>query len=120
MDWRKMSGEMDTGFVNRVYGIVAEIPRGKVATYGQIAEMAGDPLAAREVGYIMSQVPPGLGLPCHRVVNRTGTLAPDYVFGGQKRQRAMLEGEGITFLQNGRINIERHQWGEYEQLTLPL
>lgn len=39
MDWRKMSGEMDTGFVNRVYGIVAEIPRGKVATYGQIAEM---------------------------------------------------------------------------------
>lgn len=120
MDWSKMAHEMDSAFVNRVYRIVAEIPRGKVATYGQIAEMAGDPSAARDVGYIMSHVPPGLGLPCHRVVNRTGTLAPDYAFGGQKRQRAMLEAEGITFLQDGRINVEWHQWGEFEQLTLPL
>ncbi|MBT9775312.1 methylated-DNA--[protein]-cysteine S-methyltransferase [Clostridium sp. MCC353] len=120
MDRYRMSGEIDSAFVNRVYGIVAEIPRGKVASYGQIAEKAGDPQAARDVGYIMSQVPPGSALPCHRVVNRTGTLAPDYVFGGKKRQRAMLEAEGITFLQDGRINMERHQWGEYEQLMLPL
>lgn len=120
MDWHRVAGNIDSAFVNRVYGIVAEIPSGKVATYGQIAEMAGDSSAARDVGSIMGHVPQGLDLPCHRVVNRTGKLAPDYAFGSQKRQRAMLEAEGITFLRDGRINVERHQWREFEQLTLLL
>lgn len=120
MEWMKSVNQMDSEFVRRVYEAVAEIPRGKVATYGQIAEMAGEPTAARDVGYLMSQALPGHGLPCHRVVNRTGELAPEYAFGGKARQRAMLEAEGITFLKNGRIHVERHQWGEYEQLSLPL
>ncbi len=109
---------IDAGFCNRVYEIVAKIPAGKVATYGQIAGMLGDPSAAREVGYAMSRAPAGLSLPCHRVVNRTGTLAPEYAFGSQEKQRTMLEVEGIVFLTDGRIDMSCHLWGEPEQFTL--
>lgn len=105
-------------FGEKVYRIVAEIPAGKVATYGQIAGMLGDPTIAREVGYAMSRAPADRGLPCHRVVNRTGALAPDYAFGGQDKQRALLEAEGISFLADGRIDMPRHLWGAPEQLSL--
>ena len=107
----------DAVFAQQVYDLVAEIPFGKVATYGQIAEKLGDPTAAREVGTIMSRAPGERNLPCHRVVNRTGTLAPEYAFGGQERQRALLEAEGITFLSDGRIDMVRHLWTAEEQLT---
>lgn len=109
---------VDAAFCRKVYEIVMKIPVGKVATYGQIAEMLGDLSIAREVGYAMSRAPVSHSLPCHRVVNRTGTLAPEYVFGGQEKQRAMLEGEGIAFLSDGRIDMSRHLWGEPEQLGL--
>lgn len=95
-------------FYRRVYRIVSEIPTGKVMTYGQIAFFAGKPRAARMVGRALHIAPPGL--PCHRVVSRSGELAPEYVFGGRKSQRALLEREGVTFLPNGRINLEKHLW----------
>lgn len=109
---------VDADFAQQVYAVVAQIPTGKVATYGQIAEMVGDVLAAREVGHIMSCVPAELKLPCHRVVNRTGVLAPEYAFGGQDRQRALLEAEGVTFLADGRIDMVLHLWGKYEQFDI--
>lgn len=65
---------VDAAFAEQVYEAVARIPRGKVATYGQIAAQVGDTLAGREVGHIMSCAPSGRNLPCHRVVNRTGAL----------------------------------------------
>lgn len=102
----------------KVYDIVASIPAGKVATYGQVAELAGISGAAQEVGSIMSHVRPELKLPCHRVVNKTGVLSPDYAFGGQEQQRSLLEQEGVRFLNNGRINMEYSQWGGMEQLSL--
>lgn len=105
-------------FEQAVYDNVAQIPMGKVATYGQIAEMAGMPGAAREVGHIMSRVRKEQDLPCHRVVNKTGTLAPGFTFGTQARQRAMLEAEGVRFTAKGLIDMEHCQWGDYEQLTL--
>lgn len=105
-------------FVEAVHAAVAKVPFGKVATYGQIAEMAGQPTAAQEVGYVMSRVSPGLGLPCHRIVNKLGTLSPEVAFGGQDRQRALLEAEGVTFGETGRINMFRHVWGEDEQMSL--
>lgn len=114
----RREGQAYGAFVESVHAAVATVPWGKVATYGQIAAMAGDPDAAREVGHIMSAVSAGLGLPCHRIVNRAGTLSPEYAFGGQERQRAMLEAEGITFSAKGRINMDRHVWGEDEQLSL--
>lgn len=101
----------DMKFFKRVYEIVARIPEGRVATYGQIALMAGSPYASRVVGYAMSRVRPEQDLPCHRVVNREGRMAPGHVFGGQGIQRAMLEREGITFLGNGCIDMKRHLWG---------
>lgn len=109
---------VDAAFAEQVYEAVARIPRGKVATYGQIAEQVGDPLAGREVGHIMSCAPSERNLPCHRIVNRTGALAPDYAFGGQEKQRALLEAEGITFLADGRIDMALHLWGKYEQFNI--
>lgn len=108
---------MTPGFRHNVHKIVAEIPEGKVATYGQIAEKAGIPGAAQEVGFIMSRVKAEQNLPCHRVVNRAGTMSPDYAFGGQERQRAMLEEEGVQFTSDGRIDMARHKWGEPEQIS---
>lgn len=105
-------------FERAVHAAVATIPEGKVATYGQIAEMAGMPGAAQEVGHIMSRVKAEQNLPCHRVVNRTGAMSPEFAFGGQDRQRAMLEEEGVLFTGDGRIDMVRHQWIENEQLTL--
>ena len=103
-------------FFERVWELVAEIPYGRVATYGQLADMLGYPRHARLAGAAMHHAPQGL--PCHRVVNKTGTLAPGFAFGGQERQRDMLETEGVTFLADGRIDMARHQWGRDEQLTL--
>ena len=110
--------EINAKFLQDVYSVVGEIPRGKVATYGQIGTKAGYPKSAREVGYAMSHAPSDLELPYHRVVNKQGTLAPDYAFGGQEKQREMLKEEGITFMDNGLINMEKHTWSDYEQMTL--
>jgi methylated-DNA-protein-cysteine methyltransferase related protein len=101
---------MKTDFFAKVYDIVAQIPPGYVLTYGQIAAMAGNPRAARIVGYAMNSAPADRDLPCHRVVNRTGSMAPGYVFGGQDCQRQRLEEEGVTFDENGCINMKKHLW----------
>ena len=95
-------------FYSQVYEIVAKIPAGSVATYGQVALMAGKPYGARQVGYAMNAAPADRALPCHRVVNKRGELAPDHIFGGV--QRIMLETEGITFLPDGKIDLEKHLW----------
>lgn len=97
----------------RIYEIVADIPKGQVATYGQIAWMVGKPNAARVVGYAMSKVPDGLNIPCHRVVNKAGSMAPKHVFGDERTQRELLEQEGIIFLKNGCIDMEKCQWRFY-------
>ncbi|HEX3046634.1 MAG TPA: MGMT family protein [Bacillota bacterium] len=97
-------------FFQRVYEIVARIPPGKVATYGQIAALLGNPRGARTVGWAMQGAPAGLNLPCHRVVNQSGAMAPDYAFGGAEAQRALLLSEGVTFKSNGCINMDHHRW----------
>lgn len=94
----------------KIYSIVARIPEGKVATYGQIAALADMPKGARVVGWAMRAVPEHRLLPCHRVVNRLGRLAPDYAFGGQDIQRSMLEAEGIVFRPDGTIHMESQLW----------
>ena len=91
-----------------IYEIVLKIPSGRVATYGQIALMAGRPGAARAVGYALSRAP--AEIPCHRVVNRLGTLSPDRVFGGQDIQRHMLREEGIAFREDGTVDLEECLW----------
>lgn len=97
------------GFFKKVYQIVAQIPEGKVATYGQIAALLGEPRHARIVGWAMHDAPKELNLPCHRVVNKSGNLSPGYIF-GPGEQRVLLEREGVSFLGNGRINMKEHLW----------
>jgi methylated-DNA-protein-cysteine methyltransferase-like protein len=98
-------------FYSQVYEIVAKIPKGKVATYGQIAEMLGrGPGGARLVGWAMKAAPDDLHLPCHRVVNKKGELAPEYAFGSKDVQRQILVSEGITFNEDDCINMKEHLW----------
>ena len=98
-------------FAKKVYDIVATVPKGKVATYGQIAKMAGDSGAAQEVGRILNRVDPIRNLPCHRVVNIKGGMAPGYCLGGADRQRGMLKKEGVKFLPDGRIDLKKSLLG---------
>jgi methylated-DNA-protein-cysteine methyltransferase related protein len=97
-------------FYTRVYKIVAQIPCSKVATYGQIAALLGNPLAARLVGEAMSRTPENLDIPCHRVINRAGEMAPAYAFGGADKQRERLAGEGVSFRPDGRVDLIQSLW----------
>lgn len=93
-----------------IYAQVRRIPRGRVATYGQIAMLAGNPRLSRVVGYALHSNPePGV-IPCHRVVNRFGETSGSFAFGGSNRQRELLEAEGIVFEDDGKINLSRYIW----------
>lgn len=94
----------------RIYQVVRRIPEGKVATYGQIARLAGSPRWARVVGYALHQNPAFGVIPCHRVVNRQGRPAPGFAFGGADIQKAMLENEGVSFREDGTVDLSRFQW----------
>lgn len=92
----------------KIYEIVKAIPKGKVATYGQVALLAGNPRWARVVGYALHVNPePGV-IPCHRVVNREGRVASGFAFGGEGVQRRLLESEGILFTPDGRVDLEKY------------
>ncbi len=99
---------MDMNTFEKIYEVVKNIPEGKVATYGQVALLAGNPRWARVVGYALHVNPePGI-IPCHRVVNREGRVAPGFAFGGEGVQRQLLESEGIVFEADGRIDLEKY------------
>lgn len=99
-----------TEFTRRIYDTVRQIPRGCVASYGQVAALAGNARGARGVGFALHRNPePGV-IPCHRVVFSDGRLAPGFAFGGPEAQRRMLEAEGVTFLPDGRVDMPRHRW----------
>ncbi len=93
----------------RVWQVVARIPRGRVCSYGQVAELAGLPRRARLVGRILSRLPQGSRLPWHRVVNARGELSLPADSEGARLQRRRLEDEGICFLR-GRIALSRFRW----------
>ena len=92
------------------YEIVKQIPRGKVSTYGQIAALSGNPRRARIVGYALHVNPaPGV-VPCHRVVNKEGRVAPGFAFGGEDVQAAMLRQEGVEVSKGGVVDLEKYLW----------
>ena len=102
---------MAESFFERCYSIVRQIPAGRVASYGQIAGILGEPRRARYVGFAM-HASPGVkgGVPCHRVVFKDGRLAPGFAFGGPDAQRSLLESEGVGFLPDGRVDMNRYVW----------
>lgn len=92
----------------KIYDVVRSIPAGRVATYGQVAMLAGNPRWARVVGYALHNNPDPSNIPCHRVVNREGRVAPGFAFGGDGKQRALLESEGIEFGEDGLIDLRKY------------
>lgn len=95
------------GVFERIYKVVQTIPKGKVATYGQVALLAGNPRWARVVGYALHVNPRPGEIPCHRVVNREGRVAAAFAFGGGETQRELLEKEGVEFEADGHIDLKR-------------
>lgn len=94
----------------RIYEVVKAIPRGRVASYGQVAAYAGNPRWARVVGYALHVNPDPDNIPCFRVVTREGKLSEAFAFGGENRQRELLENEGVEFLPDGRVDMKRFVW----------
>ncbi|MBY4798388.1 MGMT family protein [Collinsella sp. AGMB00827] len=98
------------GFFAHVYEVVEQIPLGMVATYGQVATLAGGMGKARFVGFALHANPrPGI-IPCHRVVFADGSLTSGFAFGGIDAQRRLLEGEGVNFLADGRVDLATCRW----------
>ena len=97
-----------SNFYTRVYDAVRAIPKGKVATYGQIAAIAGSPRASRIVGTALHRNPDPSTIPCHRVVNRFGTLAEDFVFGGKEVQKERLEAEGVKVSDEYSVDLKKY------------
>ena len=103
----KDSGQKNS--FERIYEIVRQIPKGSVATYGQIAALAGNRRWFRVVGYALHVNPDPEGIPCYRVVNRMGEVSSAFAFGGENRQIALLEADGIPCA-DGKVDLEKYQW----------
>ena len=97
------------GLYERIYAVVHHIPSGQVATYGQIARIVGR-CTARAVGYAMAALPCDTDVPWHRVINSQGKISPRRSGEGSARQRQLLEGEGIRFDQQGRVDLNVDGW----------
>ncbi len=96
-------------FAQKVYEYLKTVPKGKVVTYGQIAFAIGSPRASRQVGNALHRNPTPIIVPCHRVVNREGRLAPAFAFGGIDMQKSLLESEGVE-VKNGYVDLKKYLW----------
>ena len=107
-----MSPDPTNPTYQRIWATVDCIPRGRVATYGQVAREAGLPGRARQVGYALRHLPPGTELPWHRVVNARGEISVRSATGGVSReQRGRLAREGVLLDERGRVDLGRYGWG---------
>jgi methylated-DNA-protein-cysteine methyltransferase-like protein len=107
---------MMSRFFDQVYRVVRRIPRGKVATYGQIAALLGQPRAARTVGWALHALPEGSDVPWHRVINARGRISTSCWEHEASLQQRRLEAEGIVFGPDGRVDLKVYRW---EGLTWP-
>lgn len=94
---------------DKIYEVVKQIPYGRVATYGQVAMLAGNPHWSRVVGYALHVNPDPDSIPCFRVVNRFGEPSSAFAFGGKNMQILLLEAEGVHFI-NGRVDLKKYLW----------
>jgi len=100
---------MEKSTFDLIYDVVKQIPKGKVATYGQVAALAGNKKWSRVVGYALHANPDPENIPCHRVVNRLGEVSKAFAFGGENRQITLLEHEGVEVIGNC-VNLEKYRW----------
>ncbi len=100
---------MEKSVFQLIYDVVKQIPKGKVATYGQIASLAGNRRWARVVGYALHANPDPEHIPCHRVVNRLGEVSEAFAFGGENEQIKLLQKEGVV-LNGNRVDLEKYRW----------
>lgn len=98
-----------TSNYERIYVVVRRIPKGKVATYGQVADLAGLGGHARQVGYALHAMPEDESIPWHRVVNAKGEISTG-AGGGKSEQQRLLEKEGVIFDESGRLSLRTHRW----------
>lgn len=100
---------MEKNTFEKIYEIVCQIPYGQVATYGQIAALAGNRRLSRVVGYALHVNPEPERIPCYRVVNRFGEVSKAFAFGGGNRQVELLQAEGVGFC-DGKVDMKTYQW----------
>ncbi len=93
----------------KIYEVVKQIPKGQVATYGQVASLAGNKRWSRVVGYALHANPDPDNIPCYRVVDRNGNVSKAFAFGGENRQVELLKKEGVEF-KDGHVDMEKYQW----------
>jgi len=117
-DNNQWSAGMKISSFEQIYRVAQRIPRGKVATYGQIARLLGQPRAARTVGWALHSLPEEKDVPWQRVINSRGmvSLGPDRH--GASVQRALLEGEGVVFDEQGRVDLEAYGWNGLASLEI--
>lgn len=104
---KKQKEKRNRNFREEVFSQVKKIPKGKVSTYGIIAIKLGKPRGAREVGWMLHSNDRA-DVPCHRVVDRNGRLAPNFAFDGWKEQRKRLEAEGVKFIDDMHVNLSKY------------
>jgi len=104
---KQNSKKQNNGFFSQVYEVVKKIPKGKVMTYGQIADILGTK-DARKVGWAL-HANRDINCPCHRVVNKEGRVSDSYAFGGYKEQKSKLLAEGVGFLDELKVNLGKYR-----------
>ena len=100
---------MDGEIKQQVYDYLTRIPRGKVVTYGMIAEHLGNPKMARAIGNILHANPDGEKYPCYKVVNSKGELAERYAFGGKEEQKRLLQNDGVC-TSDDKVDLKKYLW----------
>ncbi|MDD3367855.1 MAG: MGMT family protein [Lachnospiraceae bacterium] len=100
---------MEENSFERIYKVVKQIPRGTVATYGQVAALAGNRRWARVVGYALHVNPDPENIPCYRVVTKDGRVSEAFAFGGENEQVRLLMEDGIEFV-DGHVDMKKYQW----------
>ena len=94
----------------KIYEVVKKIPKGRVATYGQVAALAGNRRLSRVVGYALHVNPDPENIPCYRVVNRFGEVSKAFAFGGENMQITLLRADGIEVSDEGRVDLDTYLW----------
>ena len=94
----------------KIYEVVKRIPKGRVATYGQVAALAGNRRLSRAVGYALHVNPDPENIPCYRVVNRFGEVSKAFAFGGENMQIVLLRADGIKVSDEGKVDLDSYLW----------